>query len=416
MRPVPAAVLLLALCAVLSMTATRASDLAIVNAKVYASPEATAIPNATVLIHAGRIVAVEPRDRLRIPADVQVFDARGGVLVAGFWNCHVHLVAGGLLEPERLSDQALSRELTRMFSRWGFTTIFDLASTMRSANDIRHRIETGRVTGPRILTVGEPFYPPHGTPVYARPIYREFQLPTAEIKSIAQAVSRVDQQVHEGADGIKLFAGAIVGGREGIIHMSAEEVRAITAEAHKLGRSTFAHPTDAAGVNVAIDNGVDILAHTDPLAGPWTAAFAEKLKAHHVGLIPTLMLFELEPDPRTPVDIAVQQLGAQARAGGDILFGTDAGFIEVYDPSREYQLMARVLSWRAILASLTTAPARRFGLGGTVGYVKPGFLADLTLLDGDPATEPVNLARVRTVLRAGRIIYARASVTPPGLR
>jgi imidazolonepropionase-like amidohydrolase len=65
--------------------------------------------------------------------------------------------------------------------------------------------------------------------------------------------------------------------------------------------------------------------------------------------------------------------------------------------------MARAISWRAILASLTTTPARRFGRGASLGRVKAGFVADLTLLYGDPATDPANFAHVRAVLRGGRI-------------
>jgi imidazolonepropionase-like amidohydrolase len=397
---------LVSLCSLTPAASAHAADLAIVGAKTYPSPEAAAIPDATVLLHDGRILAVGAKSRVRVPRGFKILRADGRVLLAGFWNCHVHLVNNGLLQPETLNDQALSDALTKMFTRWGFTTVFDLASTMNGANDIRIRIDAGRVVGPRILTVGEPFYPPHGTPVYAEPIYREFHLPSAEITTSAAAVRRVDRQVREGANGIKLFTGSVQGGSQGAVHMPAKDIRAITAEAHRLGRPVFAHPTDVEGLNVAVDNGVNILAHTDPLGGPWSRAFVSRLKVKHVALIPTLMLFDVEPDPRTPVDVGVQQLAAQAKAGGDILFGTDAGFIDTYDPTQEYRLMARAISWRAILASLTTTPARRFGRSASLGRVKAGFVADLTLLDGDPASDPANFAHVRAVLRDGRIAYS----------
>ena len=58
------------------------------------------------------------------------------------------------------------------------------------------------------------------------------------------------------------------------------------------------------------------------------------------------MLFEVYPDPRTPIDTGLQQLKAQADWGGDVIFGTDPGFMEVYDPTQEYRLMARVLDWK----------------------------------------------------------------------
>ena len=347
-----------------------------------------------------------------MPAGFAVVDATGTVAAAGFWNCHVHLVSSGLLHPEGLSDNALSALLQAMFTRWGFTTVFDLASTTASAKAIRRRIGSGAVIGPAVLTVGEPFYPPAGTPIYARPIYSAAHLPSAEITSRPEAVARVGAQAAAGVNGIKLFVGAIVGGKQDVLHMSAGTIRAITGRAHRLGLQTFAHPTDAEGVDLAVDNGVDILAHTDPLAGPWSAALVARLRARNVALIPTLMLFALSPDPRTPVETALQQLKAQASSGGDVIFGTDAGFIQVYDPTEEYRLMGRVLDWQAILAALTVTPARRFGQAGRSGRVAPGYPADLTILTGDPATDVTNFAKVGKVLRAGAIIYDSAARSP----
>ena len=359
--------IVVALCLILAPTLVRAADIAIVGAKVYPAPDAVAIPDAVVLVHGGRILAVGPQADVSIPPSFAVLQPRGGVVTAGFWNSHVHLIASGLLHPQSLSDAALASTLQSMFTRWGFTTIFDLASTTASATAIRARIASGAVAGPNILTVGEPFYPPGGTPIYARPIYRAEHLPSAEITSDTEAVARVDQEAAAGANGVKLFTGAVVGGKVGVLHMSAASIRAITSEAHRPGLPTFAHPTDAEGATRAIDNGVDILAHTEALARPWGPDFVARLRAHNVGLIPTLMLFEVDPDPRTPVATSLQQLKVQAQSGGDVIFGTDAGFMPVYDPTEEYRLMGRVLDWQSILASLTTTPAHRFGSGDHAG-------------------------------------------------
>ena len=149
---------------------TRAADIAIVGAKVYPAPDATPIPDAVVLVHGRSILAVGSGADVSIPKGYALVRADGEVLTAGFWNCHVHLIAEGLLQPSTLSDANLTAAMQKMFTRWGFTTVFDLASTMASANEIRGRIASGSVVGPTILTVGEPFYPPGGTPEYARPI------------------------------------------------------------------------------------------------------------------------------------------------------------------------------------------------------------------------------------------------------
>jgi hypothetical protein len=52
------------------------------------------------------------------------------------------------------------------------------------------RLRQGRVRGPRLLTVGDPFYPPHATPIYAQSLYREFNLPSAEVTSTVAAARK----------------------------------------------------------------------------------------------------------------------------------------------------------------------------------------------------------------------------------
>ena len=94
-----------------------------------------------------------------------------------------------------------------MFTRWGFTTVFDVASVLSNTNYIRSQIETGKLPGPRILTVGEPFWVQ--TPIYVQQFLATFNISMPEVHSIPEARARVDQQIHDGADGIKIFAGSI---------------------------------------------------------------------------------------------------------------------------------------------------------------------------------------------------------------
>ncbi len=407
--------LLAALCVASLATGASAADLALVGAKVYPAPDAAPIENAVVLIHDGRIARVGPRARTRIPAGAKVEDVTGAVITAGFWNSHVHLISPVLLKARDLPDPELGQIMDAMFNRWGFTTVFDLASTMASANEIRGRIMAGKVPGPHVLTVGEPFFPKDGTPIYVAELYRSTGLPKPEIRSIPEAVARVDRQVREGADGVKLFTGAIVGGKIGVLPMPLDQARAVAAEAHRLGRPVFAHPTTQQGLDVAIDGGVDILAHTAPDAGPWTPAFTARLKAHHMALIPTLTLFDVEmkkegapeADIKRELEKVVQQTHAQAQSGGDILFGTDVGYIDTVDTTEEFQLMGRAMDWRAILASLTTAPARRFHRADKTGRVQAGLAADLVVLDADPAKDVTAFAKVRETLRDGVVTWRK---------
>ena len=130
----------------------------------------------------------------------------------------------------------------------------------------------------------------------------------------------------------------------------------------------------------------------------------------NTALTPTLSLFAKLPLPAEIagrlVDNIVGQLKGFSDNGGTVLFGTDVGYIQLYDTTLEYELMHRALSERQVLASLTTNPAAYFKVAKR-GRVEQGFDADLVVLDGDPIADVRNLARVATTIRAGQVIYQK---------
>jgi len=136
------------------------------------------------------------------------------------------------------------------------------------------------------------------------------------------------------------------------------------------------------------------------------------MKEHHVALIPTLKLwkYELRHDRASAQDrfaqTGVGQLRAWLAARGMVMFGTDVGYMGDYDPSEEYALMADAgMSFRQILASLTTAPAERFGESKQLGRIAAGLPGDLVVLKDDPSKNIRALAAVQYTLRDGKIIY-----------
>src|SRR5690606_12764627 len=181
--------------------------------------------------------------------------------------------------------------------------------------------------------------------------------------------------------------------------------------AHAAGRFVAAHPTDLPGVRVAVENGVDVLAHTAPEASPLPDGLLREMVDRHTALIPTLTLWERDVGDDTAVvrafvSAAQQQVRSFADLGGRIRFGTDAGYIPDYDPAREYELMgAAGLDTRAILTSLTTAPAAHFGAADRAGRLAAGYDADIVIVEGDPSRDPRALARVRLTMKRGRMLY-----------
>jgi len=182
--------------------------------------------------------------------------------------------------------------------------------------------------------------------------------------------------------------------------------------AHAHGKPVFTHPQNYAGVDNALAAGVDILAHTIPAEGQYTAAELVRMKAQHTLLIPTLTLWEfvfesehapVEAEQRF-VQAGVGELKSFFDQGGTVLFGTDVGFTNRYDTTEEYALMAKSgMTWRDILASLTTNPATYFKAGA--GELAAGDDANLAVLGADPASNVSNFAKVDYTIRAGKVIY-----------
>jgi imidazolonepropionase-like amidohydrolase len=287
-----------------------------------------------------------------------------------------------------------------------------VASILANTNNIRTRIAAGEILGPRILTTGEPFFPQDGVPSYVKGYLEDNHITLPDDPSIAAAVERVRRQVRAGADGIKIFAGSIEG--DDVLPMPLERAQAIVDEAHRLDRPVFAHPSNLAGIELALDSGVDVLAHVTSDDQPWSGELVERMRTAHMALIPTLNLFDVEAtqagasveQAQKFVDRAVARLRAYADSGGEILFGTDVGYIYQFDTAQEYTLMARAgMSFRQILASLITNPAHRFGLAGYSGRIARNMDADLSVFMGDPGSDLAAFSKVRYTIRAGKIIF-----------
>lgn len=405
------------LVSLLAVLPAAAAELAIVNARIYPSPDEAPIPGGTVLVRDGRIVAVGPDADVAVPDGSQVIDAAGGALTAGFWNSHVHFLAPPLGQAGTGDAAALDAALADMLLSRGFTTVFDIAGFQGNAAALKARIEAGDVKGPQVLHVDSPFFPEGGTPVYVRELMQSLGAPSAEVASPEQARERARAQLAAGADGVKLFVGAIMG-RGVIKYMDPAVVQAVAAEAAAGGKPSFAHPTDMAGLRLAVEGGVGILAHPTTTDEPWDADLVARLVGKDVALVPTLTLFEWElqregaPAAVTEAFVAggVARLRIFHERGGTTLFGTDVGYTDHLDTRREFELMHQAgMDWRALLASLTTAPAQRFGQAALRGRIAPGQAADLVVLGADPAEDVAAFADVRATVRAGRVLYLRGT-------
>jgi imidazolonepropionase-like amidohydrolase len=385
--------------AISHLLSAQAAGLALVGATIHPAPDRSPMPNGIAIVRNGKIEAVGPRSEIAAPSGMPVLDLTGLILVPGFWNSHVHFNGPQWAGADSASPARLAESLREMLTRWGFTTVFDTGSPLQNTLALRRRIETGAVDGPTIFTTGDILYPPGVRDA-------RFRLQTSE-----EAVAASKALLDEGADALKVYAQTFW---DLNLKLSPEVLAAVRAEAHRRKVQVFAHPSNRDGLYNAIDAGVNVLVHTTPQIGPWGGDLVAKMKAANIALIPTLKLwrFELLKDkvPEEAIEAfqqrGIEQLREYFSAGGPILFGTDVGYMTDYSTLEEFQKMAQAgMGFGDILASLTTVPAARRGLGASVGRVAAGFDADLVALRADAVKNMSAFADVAYTIKRGRIIY-----------
>jgi len=356
--------------------------IALTRGTVYADSKSP-IGDASVLIDGTRIVAVGRK--IDIPSAAQVVDCSGLSITAGFWNSHVHLFERKWANAADIPAPELEQQLTSTFTRYGFTSVFDLCSSFENTRTIRDRIERGEVAGPRIRTTGPAIVAPGALP--SEDVFRVMgvmRFPAPEAADASQASDAVRKLLDDGVDAIKLFP------------IVESAMAAAVDEAHRRGKLVFLHPNRGEDVVNAVSAGVDVIAHTTPQS--------PKPIDTRVALTPTLHIWKsflrhdrISAQEKT-VGAIVNQLREFVTAGGTVLFGTDLGALDP-DPAEEYELMRMAgMSFRQILESLTTAPAARFGESHRLGRIAPGLEADLVAFAGE------DLADVRYVVQRGNIL------------
>ncbi|HEY2469766.1 MAG TPA: amidohydrolase family protein [Terracidiphilus sp.] len=381
--------------------------LSIEHARIYVSPTDPPIDDGTILVRNGVIVDVGPQ--ITVPAGATIVPCDHCTVTAGFWNMHVHFTEPKWSMANWKSAATLNPQLADMFLSRGFTTVADLGSNPADTFSIRRRIEKGELSGPYIYTTGTALYPPNGAPFYLRET-----MPGWMIKLLPQpdtpdeATRLVRHNLASGADLTKLFTGSWVQ-RGHVLPMPLNIAKAAVTESHLNGKLVFAHPSNLAGTQVAINSGVDVLAHAADDTQGVNAALLQSAINKNMAMIPTLKMFTTtvttDSHYMDPICAEVNQFH---QLGGTLLFGTDVGYMSDYSTEAEFvELGKSGLDFKIVLAMLTTNPAARMGVSASKGTISPGKLADFTILSADPATDLTNFSRVQAVVRSGKVIWQK---------
>ena len=380
-------------------------NLAITNVTVFTEPHKPPLENVTVLLKKGKFKEIGSSNSVKIPNGYRIINGEGKYITAGYWNSHVHFMEPKWNNAGNIPKDSLEAYLQEMFSSKGFVYVFDLAQIdFENFNTLRNIVQNSEIKSPTILSVGVPFT--SKSPFYIEPL----QLP--ELKTTEEVRNHVNQQIKNGANGIKLWSASPTG--EYIDYLSPsliQEAAKITAN-NKI--PLFAHPSNLKGVENATDNGVTVLTHIaadDRMV--WSDSLVQKMIHKNVALIPTLKLHfwdlrsvGIETSNNDLITTAINQLSTFNKAGGMVLFGTDVGYMNDYDTEEEFEQMHNAgMSFDQILAALTVNPAEKFNFSNKTGVIKVGKNADLVVLDKNPSSDPRHFSSVFMTIHNGRIIF-----------
>jgi imidazolonepropionase-like amidohydrolase len=287
--------------------------------------------------------------------------------------------------------------------------VVDAGSDPRTTLPLRRRVASGELLGPSIYTAGPGLFPPNGIPYYVRgsvPFWIRWMIPQPATPAAAERSVR--KNIAQGADLVKLFTGSYVA-RGRVKTMPEAIARAACNVAHDHGQLVYSHPSNLEGTRVAISSGVDVLAHPPDTAEGVDDAILRQAIGRRMAMIPTLKMFgttvATAPEYLDPIYEVVHRFHT---LGGDILFGTDVGYMTDYRTDDEFQALAKSgLTAGDILRTLTTAPSERFGVKKDRGAISVGQRADMVLLDDDPFVDVGAFARVRATIGAGRVLYSK---------
>jgi imidazolonepropionase-like amidohydrolase len=377
----------------------------------------------TLVIEDGRIISSGAAAEAKIPADAVSIDLPNATVLPGLIDAHTHLTMEPKFGYERLAisvprEALIGAKNARVTLMAGFTTVRNVGASGFTDVALRDAINAGDVPGPRLLVSG-PALSITGGHCDNNMLPSEYH---ATSDGVADGVAEVQHKVREnikyGADLIKVCAtGGVLSLGDNPQHsqFTQEEMKAIVADAHRLGRKVAAHAHGAEGIRWAAEAGVDSIEHGSYIDDPAIAA----MKEHGTYLVPTLYLGDWMIDnaglTRLPAPLlakakdvipAARKNIAHAFASGvKVAFGTDAAVYPHGLNAHEFAVMVRLgLTPLQAIQAATVNAADLLGWSGKVGTLEAGAWADIVAVDGDPIKDVTTLERVKFVMKGGDVV------------
>ncbi len=378
----------------------------------------------TIVIRGNQVVEI----RDGFAGEGRIVDLRDSFVLPGLIDSHVHLTGqqnpNGRLEEVTQSNAEQAFVGARYARRTliaGFTTVADLGGSNEAVFALRDAIRRGDVPGPRVIASGSAvsIHGGHGDINGYREDVMHILSPESVCSGVEDCQRAVRTQVRSGADIIKITAtgGVLSNTAAGLgQQFSDEELAAIVAAGHRMGRQVTAHAHGADGINSFLRAGGDSIEHGTYL----DTESIRLMRREGVWLVPTLLAGDYVariasgPDNFfTPAQTAkaleagpkMLDMFTRAHDGGvRIAFGTDSGVSAHGDNAQEFALLVRAgLTPLEAVQAATVGAAEHLRISDQAGRIAVGMPADLIAVSGDPLGDVTELERVRFVMKGGEV-------------
>ncbi len=376
----------------------------------------------TIVVAGERIVSIAPTASTPATAGDAVIDLGMLTVLPGLIDVHTHLTGNPDFDPfKEVTDTDAKDAITGVVNARttllaGFTTVRNVGASGFVDVDLRDAINAGQIPGPHMLVSGPPLGITGGhcdenlLPIH----YHEVGDGVAD--GIAGVQHMVRQNIKYGADVIKICAtGGVLskGDDPQASQYTLEEMKAIVADAHRLGRKVAAHAHGAQGILWASEAGVDSIEHGSYIDEP----AIEVMKKNGTYLVPTLYLEDwmleygklpafYQQKMKDVSAVAKKNIRHAYESGVKIALGTDAAVYPHGLNGHELEVYVRDLGMKPLEAiqSATVNASDLLGWSDRVGSVDPGKWADLVAVEGNPLADVKLLQDVKFVMKAG-VVY-----------
>ena len=382
------------------------------------------LADQAIVIEGDKIVSVVAASDVKAGSDTTTVDLSQATVLPGLIDAHTHLTFDvdsvgysglGISAPREALIGVRNARITLLA---GFTTVRNVGARGYSDIALRDAINAGDVPGPRIVASG-PALGITGGHCDNNLLPFEFH---SSGEGVADGISAVQHKVREvikyGADVIKICAtGGVMskGDDPNASQFTLEEMKAIVAEAHRLGRKVAAHAHGAEGVRWASEAGVDSIEHGHLMDDAAVAT----LKKNNTYLVPTLYLMDWHKENAAKGGVPeysrrkmqmVSEVGQRnvqkaMKAGVRIGMGTDAAVYPHGLNAHELGVYVRLgLTPQQAIQTATVNDADLLGWSDKVGSLEAGKWADVIAVDGDPLKDVTTLEHVKFVMKGGEVV------------